>query len=299
MRKKNLAIVMAAVLTLAMSVPAFAAESDSATAVKEISSVTNSDGTTTKTVENAIGTTVEVTASTSKKTTKVGDTNVTTSATVATGSDIALSFTDASGKKIDRISLKITTVASDVLAKVTSSFELNGKSVYADAKNIVAAIEISSTGFTSGKAVLPLKVDNVVKGESLYAIHIKNGVAEVIPAVAAQNGVVVISTSSFSPVIIVKGTAPVSVVNDDNDDDDDDDTTVASNTTASVVTPSATTPSVVTPSTSGSTTVSETSSESSTATSPKTADTFSYAVVLAMVCFAGAALCIRKSYVTK
>lgn len=293
MRKKNLAIVMAAVLTLAMSVPAFAAESDSATAVKEISSVTNSDGTTTKTVENAIGTTVEVTASTSKKTTKVGDTTVTTSATVATGSDIALSFTDASGKKIDRISLKITSAASDVLAKVTSSFELNGKSVYADAKNIVAAIEISSTGFTSGKAVLPLKVDNVVKGESLYAIHIKNGVAEVIPAVAAQNGVVVISTSSFSPVIIVKGTAPVPVADNDNDDDDDD-TTVASNTTASVVTPS-----VVTPSTSGSTTVSETSSESSTATSPKTADTFPYAIAFAMACFAGAALCIRKSYVTK
>lgn len=297
MRKKNLAIVMAAVLTLAMSVPAFAAESDSATAVKEISSVTNSDGTTTKTVENAIGTTVEVTASTSKKTTKVGDTTVTTSATVATGSDIALSFTDASGKKIDRISLKITSAASDVLAKVTSSFELNGKSVYADAKNIVAAIEISSTGFTSGKAVLPLKVDNVVKGESLYAIHIKNGVAEVIPAVAVQNGVVVISTSSFSPVIIVKGTAPVPVA--DNDNDDDDDTTVASNTTASVVTPSVVTPSVVTPSTSGSTTVSETSSESSTATSPKTADTFPYAIAFAMACFAGAALCIRKSYVTK
>lgn len=291
--KKRLAVIMAAVLTLAMSVPAFAAESDSATAVKEISSVTNSDGTTTKTVENAIGTTVEVTASTSRTSTKVGDATVTTSATVATGSDIALSFTDASGKKIDRISLKITSAAPDVLAKVTSSFEVNGKSVYADAKNIVAAIEISSTGFTSGKAVLPLKVDNVVKGESLYAIHIKNGVAEVIPAVAVQNGVVVISTSSFSPVIIVKGTAPVSVA--DNDDDDDDDTTVASsNTTASVVTPS-----VVTPSISGSTTVSETSSESSTATSPKTADTFPYAIAFAMACFAGAALCIRKSYVTK
>ena len=292
--KKRLAVVMAAVLTLAMSVPAFAAESDSATAVKEISSVTNSDGTTTKTVENAIGTTVEVTASTSRTSTKVGDATVTTSATVATGSDIALSFTDASGKKIDRVSLTITSVAADVLTKVTSALEINGKSVSADAKNIVAAIEISATGFTGGKAVLPLKVDNVVKGEALYAIHIKNGVAEIIPAVAVQNGVVVISTSSFSPVIIVKGTAPAEA-SDNDDDDDDTPVTIASNTTTPVVTPAATTPSVVTPSTAGSTTA----ADASTATSPKTADTFPYVLALAAICFAGAALCIRKSSITK
>ena len=292
--KKRLAVVMAAVLTLAMSVPAFAAESDSATAVKEISSVTNSDGTTTKTVENAIGTTVEVTASTSRTSTKVGDATVTTSATVATGSDIALSFTDASGKKIDRVSLTITSVAADVLTKVTSALEINGKSVTADAKNIVAAIEISATGFTGGKAVLPLKVDNVVKGEALYAIHIKNGVAEIIPAVAVQNGVVVISTSSFSPVIIVKGTAPAEASDNDNDDDDTP-VTRASNTTTPVVTPATTTPSVVAPSTAGSTTA----ADASTATSPKTADAFPYVLALAAICFAGAALCIRKSSMTK
>lgn len=292
--KKRLAVVMAAVLTLAMSVPAFAAESDSATAVKEISSVTNSDGTTTKTVENAIGTTVEVTASTSRTSTKVGDATVTTSATIATGSDIALSFTDASGKKIDRVSLTITSVATDVLTKVTSALEINGKSVTADAKNIVAAIEISATGFTGGKAVLPLKVDNVVKGEALYAIHIKNGVAEIIPAVAVQNGVVVISTSSFSPVIIVKGTAPAESSDNDNDDDDTP-VTIASNTTTPVVTPATTTPSVVAPSTAGSTTA----ADASTATSPKTADAFPYVLALAAICFAGAALCIRKSSMTK
>ena len=292
--KKRLAVVMAAVLTLAMSVPAFAAESDSATAVKEISSVTNSDGTTTKTVENAIGTTVEVTASTSRTSTKVGDATVTTSATIATGSDIALSFTDASGKKIDRVSLTITSVAADVLTKVTSALEINGKSVTADAKNIVAAIEISATGFTGGKAVLPLKVDNVVKGEALYAIHIKNGVAEIIPAVAVQNGVVVISTSSFSPVIIVKGTAPAESSDNDNDDDDTP-VTIASNTTTPVVTPATTTPSVVAPSTAGSTTA----ADASTATSPKTADAFPYVLALAAICFAGAALCIRKSSMTK
>lgn len=292
--KKRLAVVMAAVLTLAMSVPAFAAESDSATAVKEISSVTNSDGTTTKTVENAIGTTVEVTASTSRTSTKVGDATVTTSATVATGSDIALSFTDASGKKIDRVSLTITSVAADVLTKVTSALEINGKSVSADAKNIVAAIEISATGFTGGKAVLPLKVDNVVKGEALYAIHIKNGAAEIIPAVAVQNGVVVISTSSFSPIIIVKGNAPV-IEDSNNDDDDDTPVTIASNTTTPVVTPAATTPAVVAPSTAGSTTA----ADASTATSPKTADAFPYVLALAAICFAGAALCIRKSSLTK
>lgn len=292
--KKRLAVVMAAVLTLAMSVPAFAAESDSATAVKEISSVTNSDGTTTKTVENAIGTTVEVTASTSRTSTKVGDATVTTSATIATGSDIALSFTDASGKKIDRVSLTITSVATDVLTKVTSALEINGKSVTADAKNIVAAIEISATGFTGGKAVLPLKVDNVVKGEALYAIHIKNGVAEIIPAVAVQNGVVVISTSSFSPVIIVKGTAPAESSDNDNDDDDTP-VTIASNTTTPVVTPATTTPSIVAPSTVGSTTA----ADASTATSPKTADAFPYVLALAAICFAGAALCIRKSSMTK
>ena len=292
--KKRLAVVMAAVLTLAMSVPAFAAESDSATAVKEISSVTNSDVTTTKTVENAIGTTVEVTASTSRTSTKVGDATVTTSATVATGSDIALSFTDASGKKIDRVSLTITSVAADVLTKVTSALEINGKSVSADAKNIVAAIEISATGFTGGKAVLPLKVDNVVKGEALYAIHIKNGAAEIIPAVAVQNGVVVISTSSFSAIIIVKGNAPV-IEDSNNDDDDDTPVTIASNTTTPVVTPAATTPAVVAPSTAGSTTA----ADASTATSPKTADAFPYVLALAAICFAGAALCIRKSSLTK
>lgn len=294
--KKRLAVVMAAVLTLAMSVPAFAAESDSATAVKEISSVTNADGTTTKTVENAIGTTVEVTASTAKTTTTVGSTKVPTSASVATGSDIALSFTDASGKKISRVSLKITAAANDVITKITSSIEINGKSVSADAKNIVAAIEISATGFTGGKAVLPLKVDNVVKGEALYAIHIKNGVAEIIPAVAVQNGVVVISSSSFSPVIIVKGEAPA-VNTADDDDDDDTDTTEASNTKTPVVTPAATTPAttVTTPAAAGSTTA----TEASAATSPKTADALPYEAVLAVVCFAGAVLCIRKSYVAK
>lgn len=63
----------------------------------------------------------------------------------------------------------------------------------------------------------------------------------------------------------------------------------------SVVTPATTTPAVVASSTAGSTTA----AAASTATSPKTGDAFPYVLALAAMCFAGAALCIRKSSLTK
>lgn len=74
-------------------------------------------------------------------------------------------------------------------------------------------------------------------------------------------------------------------INEDPDESDD-----SQNLTDPVVTPA-----VVAPSTAGSTTA----AAASTATSPKTGDAFPYVLALAAMCFAGAALCIRKSSMTK
>lgn len=79
-------------------------------------------------------------------------------------------------------------------------------------------------------------------------------------------------------------------INEDSDESDD-----SQNLTDPVVTP-ATTPAVVASSTAGSTTA---AAAASTATSPKTGDAFPYVLALAAMCFAGAALCIRKSSLTK
>lgn len=68
-------------------------------------------------------------------------------------------------------------------------------------------------------------------------------------------------------------------INEDSDESDD-----SQNLTDPVVTPATTTPAVV---------------ASSTATSPKTGEAFPYVLALAAMCFAGAALCIRKSSMTK
>lgn len=256
--RKKLAVVMAAMLTLCMTVPAFAAESDSATSVQEISSNDNDDGTTDEVVESALGTTVTVTASTAGTTESVGGVQVPTSAEVATGTGLVLSFTDASGKKAENVSLNINAASKDVISTVTTSISVGGVNVSVQAKDIVAAIDITASGFSSGSATVPLKVDNVKKGEAVYGIHIKNGVAEIIPVVAVENGIVLITTTSFSPIIIVKGTAPAAVQK-------------AAADTASA------------------------GSSDGAATSPKTADTIPAAAVIALICLMGAAVCFRKS----
>lgn len=66
-------------------------------------------------------------------------------------------------------------------------------------------------------------------------------------------------------------------INEDPDESDD-----SQNLTNPVVTPATTT-----------------AADASTATSPKTTDAFPYVLALAAMCFAGAALCIRKSSLTK
>lgn len=65
-------------------------------------------------------------------------------------------------------------------------------------------------------------------------------------------------------------------INEDPDESDD-----SQNLTNPVVTPATT------------------AADASTATSPKTTDAFPYVLALAAMCFAGAALCIRKSSLTK
>lgn len=65
-------------------------------------------------------------------------------------------------------------------------------------------------------------------------------------------------------------------INEDPDESDD-----SQNLTDPVVTPATT------------------AAAASTATSPKTGDAFPYVLALAAMCFAGAALCIRKSSMTK
>lgn len=210
--KKGLAVVTAAMLSIAMCMPAFAAPSDEATAAREVSSVVNADGTTTKTVESALGTTVEVKASTKETAASVAGVAVPTSATVATGSNVVLTFTDAQGKVVKDVKLTIAAADTATIAKVTEAIELtNNSSVSVKAQDIVAAVEISAQGFSKGSATIPLKVSNVVKGEPVYGLHIVGGKAEVIPAVALDNGIVAITSTSFSPVIIVKGTAPAAV----------------------------------------------------------------------------------------
>lgn len=259
--KKRFAVLASTMLVLTMSMTALAAPSDQATATREVSTVTNANGTTSKTVESALGTTVTVTASTTKTTATVDGVSVPTSATIATGSNAVLSFTDASGKKIENVVLEVKAASNDVIKAVTSSVNINGNDVAVKAADIVAAIDVSVGGFTSGSATVPLKVDNVKKGEAVYAIHMKNGVAEIIPALAAENGVVVVTTTSFSPVIIVKGTAPAA---------------------AKVLAPAG----------------NDVAAPKDT-TSPKTSDSYSIAFVMAMAFMACAVACTKKSVLSK
>jgi hypothetical protein len=136
---------------------------------------------------------------------------VPTSASIATDSKAVLSFTNANGTRATNVKIEIKAAAKSILAQVTSSFTVAGQTVSVEPKNIVAAIDIDVTGFTSGAATVPLKVSNVKAGEAVYGIHFKNGVPELIPAVAVSDNVVIITTSSFSPFVLVKGTAPSAI----------------------------------------------------------------------------------------
>lgn len=200
--KKTLGFALIAILTLTMSMSVFAAGSSSATAVTELSSTNNADGTITKVVESVTGTQVAVTAPVAATMSQ----GVVTSASIATGNNAVLAFTDTLGKKIDSVAISIKSAPEAVISNVLSG-AVTGTTV--KASDVVAAVEISVAGFNGGTASIPLAVSGVVKGESVYGIHIKaDGTTEYIPAIASDNGVVNIVTTSFSPIIIVKGQMP-------------------------------------------------------------------------------------------
>ena len=256
--KKKSVIALAMLFTLSMSMTAFAAPSTSATTTKEVTSQVNTDGTTTAVVQSATGTKVTVVASTAASTASVKAADgtavtVPTSAKIATGTDAVLAFADKTGKKIENVTVAITPASNAVIESV-----LNGTAIGTaiDASKVAAAVEINVAGFTGGTATLPLSVASIKKGEAVYGVHfLGNGSVEYIPAVASANGIVTITTTSFSPIVIVKGTMPATAT---------------------------------------ATTATTTASATDATTSPKTGDMVVYVIMMAAACLAGAAYCTKK-----
>lgn len=245
--KKVLGLALTALLTMTMCMSVFAAGSSTVKTVTEQSVSNNANGTRSSIVESVTGTKVAVVTSAATTTSQ----GVVTSAAIATGDGAVLAFTDASGKKIDNVVLAISAASDEVISNVLKG-AVTGTAV--NAAQVAAAINIDVDGFTSGSATLPLKVNNVVKGEPVYGIHIKaDGTVEYVPAVASENGVVIITLSSFSPVIIVKGQVPAT----------------AASTATTATTEAAT-------------------------TSPKTGETAPAALLLAAACLAGAFVCAKR-----
>lgn len=74
--------------------------------------------------------------------------------------------------------------------------------------NVAVVLEINGT-VTSTPAKVTVTVAGIKKGEALYGIHIKDdGTTEIVPVEAIADDTIVITASSFSPFIIVKGEAP-------------------------------------------------------------------------------------------
>lgn len=78
----------------------------------------------------------------------------------------------------------------------------------------VAAFDVTLVGITlsGGETIdIPVKVDGISKGDKVIAIHfsgeVGNLTADVIPSSVDDNGNVVLTMSSFSPVLILKDTS--------------------------------------------------------------------------------------------
>lgn len=192
--KKRLGIVLTAVLTLAMSTTVFAADSPTK-GVVVVEKTNNEDGSKTTVAKNEDGSKVTATS--------------TTGVTVGSG-DVTMSFADESGNKLGDVKVTIKSVAEEEKKAFVEKAAAKAKDA-ADVKmsNILAAIDVKIENFTTGKASLPLTVSGVRKGDSVYAIHVlANGDIEFLDAVAEADGVVTVKTTSFSPIIIMKGVKP-------------------------------------------------------------------------------------------
>jgi hypothetical protein len=238
--KKRLGLILTTVLTLAMTTTALAAESTTAN--------------TTSTTVKAENTTVAV---------ETTGTNV----TIAKSASSEVSFKDADGKDIENVTVKISAVTA---TEQSTAIEKAAAAATSDtassikAENVLAAVDVDVTGFTSGTATIPLAVgsDKVTKGEAVYAIHVTSSGIEFLDAKAVADGVVTVTTTSFSPIIIMKGTKPeVKATSSDNKTDDK---TTTDNKT------------------------------DSTAKAAKTGEATSAVVLLAAVSVLGAAVCTKK-----
>lgn len=180
--KKRLGVILTTVLTLAMTTTALAAGSTTA-------------NTTTTTVK-AENTEVKV---------ETTGTNV----TVASSASSKLSFKDASGNDIANVTVKIAAASEEVKKDaITKAVAAAKDSSAIEESKVLAAIEVSVENFTSGTATIPLTVSGVTKGEAVYAIHVTSSGIEFLDAEATDNGVVTVTTTSFSPIIIMQGTKP-------------------------------------------------------------------------------------------
>ena len=147
----------------------------------------------------------------------------------------------AEGITVEKIALAADTKAAAAKYSVEES-------------NVAVVLEINGT-VKGASAKVTVTVAGIKKGEALYGIHIKDdGTTEIVPVEAIADNTIVITSSTFSPFIIVKGEAPK-----------------AAEPTTEPTEPAGEEP-----------------------TSPQMGQTLPYALLLAMGCLAGAAFCTKK-----
>jgi hypothetical protein len=293
--KKRLGIAMTVALIFAMGINVLAAPSV-VQPENQVTVKTNEDGTATLT--NEYGTTVTMTVDESADA-KIADGNV------------VLAFADEDGNIVKDVTVEIKAIEeTETTQIVEEALKQADQNADASKTEVLAAVNISVEGFKKGgSATIPLQLpsNSVKAGESVYVIHkLSDGTVETLSARVFADDVVTITTSSFSPFIIVKGENPTISNNDDDDDDDDDDdstpaaTAGSTENTAPIVTAvengtEATTAAAETTATE--TTAAETAAPAAASTTPKTADTAPLAILFAAVCISSLAfMSVRYRY---
>ena len=279
--KKKFISVLAALMVLSFGTTVFAANSPVAGDVQE--SVTENTSQTEVEKVTADKSAEEYVSAVGEVTTADG-TKATVSAAEETTINNAVATVNEQLKDVVNIANKyIAGTKGEALAKAAMD---SSKKITTEVKSIV---NVTVAGVSASNPVtLTFNVAGVTADSCILLLHYNEttGKWENIPATTG-NGTVTATFTSLSPIAIVELKADTAAVSNSDDDDDDDD---EEETTATSAAPASETAAV---------NPAPAENANAEAISPKTGSEMPAAVVIAVICAAGAVVCTRKMRVNK
>lgn len=124
--------------------------------------------------------------------------------------------TDAAGKAVENVTVNLTAVTSDTVTEAIEEADVAED-------DVLASVNISIEGFTSGTVALPLTVPSIKADDKVKALHVKaDGSVEECKVDVIGEGMIVLHATSFSPYIFVKDTTTQTQVTPSTPDKTDD-----------------------------------------------------------------------------